>query len=85
MGALIRYAWDPQDETTHIQVKEFKEKNSYNDSLPPDILWLEFHSPAAPPGSPNKTYAYRFIGDAASTNYQTQKVSLLIFINIIFK
>ena len=78
MGALIRYAWNPQDETTNIQVKEIKEKNSYNGSLPPDILWLEFHSPVASPGSPNKTYAYRFAGDAASTNFQTQKVSLLI-------
>lgn len=60
VGALIRYTGNTST-VVHVPVVPEKGYNTYNQSLPPDTLWLKHFGSAGP--TPNKTYAYTFRGE----------------------
>lgn len=57
VGAFIRYTGSTT-EVSHMSVQPEK-TDKYNQSLPPDKLWLQFSNKGAP-SMRNKTYAYVF-------------------------
>ncbi|GLG94916.1 Sodium/hydrogen exchanger 7 [Gryllus bimaculatus] len=63
VGALIRYTGTSSNTSTGYHMPVVPEKGySYNQSLPPDTLWLRHFGKGAGP-TPNKTYAYTFRGE----------------------
>jgi sodium/hydrogen exchanger-like protein 6/7 len=61
VGAIIRFAGKAEP-TTHLHVEADK-STKYNDTLPPDSLWLKFPGNLNITGSTqNQTYAYTFRG-----------------------
>ena len=61
VGAIIRYAGSSTP-TTHLTV-EAEKAARYNESLPPDSLWLKFPGTLNDTGAlQNRTYAYTFRG-----------------------
>uniref|UniRef100_A0A146M3F2 Sodium/hydrogen exchanger n=2 Tax=Lygus hesperus TaxID=30085 RepID=A0A146M3F2_LYGHE len=64
VGCIIRYGMN-QTKLTHMSVVEEPGiRPKYNQSLPPDTLWLRFSSE----GFVNKTYSYAFRGGVERTN-----------------
>ncbi|KAK0180516.1 hypothetical protein PV327_006145 [Microctonus hyperodae] len=63
MGAIIQYGFKTNSAITHMQVVS-KIPGEYNNTVPPDSLWLHFHEDN---GSTNqtksKTFAYSFRGE----------------------
>ncbi|KAG5677784.1 hypothetical protein PVAND_007514 [Polypedilum vanderplanki] len=61
VGAIIRFAGNSSP-TTHLRVEADK-STKYNDTLPPDALWLKFPGNLNISGpTQNQTYAYSFRG-----------------------
>ncbi|XP_046383278.1 sodium/hydrogen exchanger 7 isoform X3 [Ischnura elegans] len=60
VGAIIRYAGSTTA-VLHLSVEPDDKGREYNQSYPPDTLWLRF--PNKPSTTPNKTYAYTFRGE----------------------
>jgi solute carrier family 9 (sodium/hydrogen exchanger), member 6/7 len=60
VGAIIRFAGSSTP-TTHLKV-EAEKSATYNESLPPDSLWLKFPGGLNSSSSHNQTYTYTFRG-----------------------
>lgn len=76
VGAFLRYTGTPQ-QLQHLDVTPLN-TSVYNASLPPDALWLQYHTN----NNQNKTYAYIFRGEIVpSKNYEIDlKVSKAIHV-----
>ncbi|XP_018918233.1 sodium/hydrogen exchanger 6 isoform X2 [Bemisia tabaci] len=81
VGAFLRYTGTPQ-QLQHLDVTPLN-TSVYNASLPPDALWLQYHTN----NNQNKTYAYIFRGEIVpSKNYEIDLKATFdpeIFFNII--
>ncbi|KAF7991718.1 hypothetical protein HCN44_010519 [Aphidius gifuensis] len=62
IGAIIRYGFKPDSAIHHMRVQE-KNDSSYNQSVPPDSLWLSFPEDKGGGNIKNKTFSYSFKGE----------------------
>ncbi|XP_054265641.1 sodium/hydrogen exchanger 6-like isoform X3 [Macrosteles quadrilineatus] len=85
VGALIRYVGSSTP-VIHMAVVPVK-ADKYNESLPPDSLWLQFSNKGGSGSEVNRTYAYGFRGEVVhlETNEMDLKATFdpEIFFNII--
>ena len=62
IGAIIRYGFKTNSEILHMSV-EPSPYSKYNESVPPDTLWLHFPEDKGGGVKKNKTFAYNFRGE----------------------
>lgn len=79
VGCFIRFTTN-QTTVSHMSVVQ-ENGSDYNNSLPPDTLWLRFTSSSGSQPLVNKTYAYSFRGglEKVTGNAIDIKVPLLLF------
>ncbi|XP_055296779.1 sodium/hydrogen exchanger 6 isoform X4 [Sitodiplosis mosellana] len=86
VGALIRYAAS-KTTTTHLEVTPNVTFPTYNQTLPPDTLWLTFPGSLPSINVPNQTYAYSFRGQMVNKDENGIDLKAIfdpeIFFNII--
>ncbi|XP_033207675.1 sodium/hydrogen exchanger 7 isoform X3 [Belonocnema kinseyi] len=62
IGAIIRYGFKTNSEILHMPVQP-SPYSKYNESVPPDTLWLHFPEDKGGGVKKNKTFAYNFRGE----------------------
>lgn len=62
IGAIIRYGFTPSSTILHMPVVP-DNTSKYNQSVPPDTLWLRFPEDKGGGIIKNKTFAYSFRGE----------------------
>ncbi|KOC65499.1 Sodium/hydrogen exchanger 6 [Habropoda laboriosa] len=79
IGAIIRYGFTTSSTILHMPVVP-DNSSKYNQSVPPDTLWLRFPEDKGGGVIKNKTFAYSFRGEIYK---QDNEIDLKIFFNII--
>ncbi|XP_046414742.1 sodium/hydrogen exchanger 7 isoform X2 [Neodiprion fabricii] len=63
VGAIIRYGFTNSSTIVHMPVVPEPDGSHYNQSVPPDTLWLRFPESKGDGTTKNKTFAYSFRGE----------------------
>ncbi|XP_020710016.1 sodium/hydrogen exchanger 6 isoform X3 [Athalia rosae] len=63
VGAIIRYGFTSSSTILHMPVVPDNASSQYNQSVPPDTLWLRFPEDKKDGNIKNKTFAYSFRGE----------------------
>lgn len=74
IGAIIRYGFTTSSTTLHMLVVP-ENISKYNQSVPPDTLWLRFPEDKGGGVVKNKTFAYTFRGIYKEDNEIDMKVN----------
>lgn len=72
VGAIIRYGFKSSNKIEHLPVVPAP-GTTYNQSIPPDILWFEVQETMNGASAKNKTFAYSFRGEIFKQDSEIDK------------